>query len=90
MDFGDALRALRDGKRVARLGWPDAMWLVLIPGSTFMVTADRPLGQGAPHLVGARATYQPHIDKMRPEGLGPWAPTHAALLATDWEVRDES
>lgn len=88
MDFGEALRALKDGKRVARRWWGNSVWLVLVPGSTIIVDADRPLGQAAPHLVGQRVEYQPHIDKVREgDGMEPWVPTHGALLADDWEVR---
>lgn len=88
MDFGEALKALKDGRRVARTGWPEATWLVLVPGSNIVVDENRPLGRAAPHLVGGPVAYRPHIDKMREgEGMEPWIPTHGALLAEDWEVR---
>lgn len=87
MDFGDALRALKDGKRVARRGWPDTMWLILVPGSTILVDADRPLGRAAAHLVGGPVAYGAHIDKVREgEGMEPWVPTHGAVLAEDWRL----
>lgn len=87
MDFGDALRALKDGKRVARRWWGNPTWLVLVPGSNITVEADRPLGRAAPYLVGGPVAYRPHIDKMREgEGMEPWIPTHEALLADDWEI----
>lgn len=88
MDFGDALRALKAGKRVGRASWQETTWLVLVPGSNITVDADRPLGQAAPHLVGGPVAYRPHIDKMREgDGMEPWIPSQAALLAEDWEVR---
>lgn len=88
MDFGGALQALKAGKRVGRVEWPDSTWLVLVPGSTIVVDGDRPLGQAAPHLVGHAVGYQPHIDKVRTDGaMEPWVPTHTALLAGDWEIR---
>lgn len=88
MDIGGALAALKEGKRVARRSWPETTWLVLVPGSTITVAADRPLGVAAPHLVGQSTTYRPHVDKMRAgHGLEPWTPSQDALLADDWEVR---
>lgn len=88
MDFGDALRALKDGKRVGRMSWPETSWLVLVPGSNITVDADRPLGKAAPHLVGGPISYRPHIDKVREgDGMEPWCPSQNALLADDWEVR---
>lgn len=85
MDFGDALRALKDGHSVARSGWGWGVCLVLVPGSTVTVDADRPLGKAKPRLVGEPMEYQPHIDKLRNNSrMEPWTPTHEALLATDW------
>jgi hypothetical protein len=86
VNFGEALDLLQNGTRVARRNWADGMWLVLVPGSTITVAADRPLGQAAPDMVGQQVQYQPHIDKMTADGLVPWAPTHNALLAEDWYV----
>ena len=38
MDFGEALRALKDGKRVARKGWNGkGMWLFLGTPGTFSI-----------------------------------------------------
>lgn len=88
MDFGDALKALRNGKRVARLGWrTKGYWLVLVPGSKIVPQAGRPLGVAAPELVGTQVDYRPHIDKWYGQGrVGTWAPSHEALLAEDWTV----
>lgn len=88
MDFGDALKALRNGKRVARASWKvKGYWLILVPGSKIVPQEGRPLGQAAPELVGATLDYQPHIDKWYGHGrIGTWSPSHEALLAQDWTI----
>lgn len=69
MDFGEALAALKAGKRVTRSGWNGAgQWLVLVPGSTITVDAERPLGKAAPELVGQAVSYSPHIDIKTVQG----------------------
>lgn len=88
MDFGQALDALRDGKRLTRTGWNGhGMWLVLVPGSQFTVTADRPLGKADPALVGQSVSYRPHIDMRTADGqIVPWIASQSDLLASDWGI----
>lgn len=88
MDFGQALAALKDGARVTREGWNgEGQWLILVPGSTITVAADRPLGKAVPSLVGQPVEYRPHID-IRTVGteLVPWVASQTDLLAEDWVV----
>jgi uncharacterized protein DUF2829 len=88
MNFGQAIEALKQGKRVSRSGWNGkGMFLILIPGSKIPVSADRPLGQAAPELVGKTIDYQPHIDIWTAqETLVPWIPSQSDVLAEDWGV----
>lgn len=88
MDFSRALRHLKDGTRIRRKRWlHPGMWLILVPGSTITVDADRPLGRAVPSLVGREVLYMPHIDLRNEYGeLAPWNPTHIDLLADDWET----
>ena len=91
MNIAEAVAALKAGHRVTRPAWRDAgIWLILVPGSTITVTADRPLGIAAPELVGEQLTYHPHIDIHTAAGtLGPWAGGANSvdfLLAEDWEI----
>lgn len=89
MNIAEAVAALKAGHRVARPAWrPAGTWLILVPGSTITVTADRPLGIAAPELVGQQITYRPHIDIHCAGTLGPWAGGADAddLLAEDWEI----
>lgn len=85
LPFAAALPLLKAGMRVTRRAWPGTQWLVLVPGSTFTVTADRPMGQAAPDLVNRKVAYQPHIDIVTGDALAaPWHPTSVDLLADDW------
>lgn len=56
MDFGQALRALKAGRRVSRAGWNGkGMWLAYTPGSEFAPEHAKP-GHAAAH----RAAEAPH------------------------------
>lgn len=80
MDFGQALTALKSGKRVSRSGWNGkGMWLILIkPGN-------------AAH-ASAAGTFpmQPCIGMKTATGdMQPgWLASQTDLLAEDWEVLD--
>jgi hypothetical protein len=86
MDFGDALRALKAGRRVARSGWNGKnMWLTLVPGSRVTVQEGRPLAAVLP--VGHAFDYLPHIDMWTAQGqLVPWLASQTDVLAEDWAV----
>lgn len=85
MNFGQAIEALKDGKRVARLGWNGkGMWLALMPEMTVpegMVNArtkaHAPTGDlhvGAYIVMWtARGVWQPG-----------WLASQADMLADDW------
>jgi len=70
MDFGEALRALRDGQRVTRDGWNGRrMWLALqLP--------DEHSKMRRPYI------YMRPVDG----DLVPWVASQSDLLADDWRV----
>ena len=91
MDFGDAIRALKAGKMVARKGWNGkGMWLAMTPGSTFPAVHARP-GHAAKHRadeVGKDGdiVLLPHIDMRAADGsmvIG-WLASQTDMLAEDW------
>ena len=88
MDFGEAIRALKDGKRVARSGWNGkGMFLVLVPGSIGLtVEAGRPLAiAGVP--VGTKFNYLPHVDMWTVDGaFVPWLASQTDVLSEDWMI----
>ena len=89
MNFGDAIRALKDGHKVAREGWNGAgKWLILVnatPNVTFREGSDY-------YRAGIRlASINPHIDMMTKQGtMQPgWLASQADMLAEDWFVVED-
>lgn len=83
MSFGDAIKALKAGKRVARSGWNgQGMFVFLVPGSTFKVNRAPLLGI---YPEGTEINYQPHIDMRTAQGtIVPWLASQTDVLAEDW------
>lgn len=99
MDFGQALGALKSGRRVAREGWNGrGMWLVLVRSFTALDVATPPPPTGADpywamHLVGPRPEdfavkrLAPWIGMKTADGcFVPWLASQTDLLAEDWVV----
>lgn len=90
VDFADALRALRDGKRVQRSAWIPEDYLVLVPEmERTRVCENKPLANsGMP--VGTGFFFPAHIYMYRFDGdnsmLIPWSVSQEDILASDWLV----
>lgn len=86
MNFGDALAAIKEGKKVARKGWNGKnMFLFFTPGSQITVSAGRPLA--AAFLVDSIVDYQPHVDMKTAQGsIVPWLCSQTDMLAEDWVI----
>ena len=97
MDFGDALRALKAGEKVARLGWNGkGMWLSLsceggsfararsIPSQWFWSENNRRYAEDS----GGHATVLPCITMKTATGeiLMGWLASQTDMLAEDWEI----
>ena len=84
-DFGDAIRLLKEGFKVARSGWNGKnMFLFLVQGSKFKVNRPPLLGI---YKEGTEIVYQPHIDmKTADNTVVPWLASQSDLLADDWGV----
>lgn len=82
--FGDAIEALKAGKKMARAGWNGkGMFVFLVPGSVFKVNRAPLLGI---YPEGTEITYQPHIDmKTAQNTVVPWLASQGDVLAEDWE-----
>lgn len=92
MDFGEAIAALQDGKKVSRAGWNGkGMWLILVPGQKNVV-----LREGTPYgdVLGTVVPIEilPHIDMwtVNAEGrramLPGWLASQSDMLADDWNI----
>lgn len=85
LTFGEALVALKAGKKVSRAGWNGkGMFLFLVPGSTFKVSRAPLLGI---YPEGTEINYCPHIDmKTADEKVVPWLASQTDVLAEDWNI----
>jgi len=74
MDFGDAIRALKDGKKVRRRNWNgEGMWLALqVP--------DEHSKMGLPYI------YMSTVEGK----LVPWLASQSDMLSEDWEDLGEA
>lgn len=90
MNFGDALVALKEGKKVARVGWNGkGMYLALQEGS--VITADKARGGVAKCLADSgekEITICPHIDMKAADGtcVVGWFASQTDMLAEDWQI----
>jgi hypothetical protein len=76
MDFGDAIRALKAGKHVARSGWNGkGMWLDL----------QRPDENSKMTLPYVYLNY-PADAANTPGARVPWLASQTDMLAEDWEI----
>lgn len=85
MNFGEALKQLKLGKRVARSGWNGkGMFLFLVNGSTFTVNREPLLSiLGG----GTQVQYHAHIDMKTAQGyVVPWLASQVDILSEDWET----
>jgi len=85
MSFAGALKALKDGNKVARAGWNGkGMFIFLVPGSTFKVNRAPLLGI---YPEGTEIKYHSHIDMKTATGeIVPWLASQTDVLAEDWTV----
>lgn len=83
--FEGALAALKEGKKVARVGWNGkGMFLFLVPGSLFKVNRPPLLGI---YPEGEVIQYHAHIDMKTAQGyIIPWLASQADMLSEDWVV----
>jgi len=88
LTFGQAIEALKAGKKVAREGWNGkGMFLFLVPGSKFKVNRPPLLGI---YPEGTEIEYRPHIDLKTADGsIATWSPSGSDALAEDWIIIDD-
>ena len=88
MTFGDALEALKQGRRVARVGWNDKdTWLCLIT-ETYVARAELP---GLRRYFSKDVCCGPYIVMCAAQGVWQpgWLASQVDMLAEDWFVLPE-
>jgi hypothetical protein len=91
MNFGQALEAIKQGKKAARAGWNGkGMWIMLVPG-----TESAALRDGTPYRLALdqeSCEILPHIDMWtinasgRRAMLPGWLASQSDMLADDWMI----
>lgn len=80
--FGEALAALKCGRRVARAGWNGkGLWLYLVPAATYNAMTD-----AAREHIGDVVPYNAYIALAHDGRVSTWAPSTNDALAEDWFV----
>ena len=94
MDFGDAIREMKMGRKVARRGWNGKnMWVALTPGSTCPAGSARD-GHATFHRAvelpsaESEVVLLPHIDMRTADGsmVVGWLASQTDMLAEDWVI----
>ena len=87
LNFGEAIRALKHGERVARLGWNGkGMYLYFVEGSE--VTQARNNAMDEIIQKNGKAIISPHIDMKCADdtfSIG-WRPTNVDMFTDDWVI----
>lgn len=85
-DFGDAIRYLKQGKRVSRSGWNGkGMWLYYVPGGVYQ--AQTPVAR---ERFGDSVPYRAYVAMVTVDGdVVPWLASQSDVLAGDWSLVEE-
>lgn len=85
MNFGEALEAVKEGRKASRAGWNGkGMFIFLVAGSRFAVNRPPLLGI---YPEGLEISYNAHIDIKNPDGsISTWSPSNGDALAEDWAI----
>lgn len=83
MTFGDAIKAVKQGKKVARKGWNGkGMFVYYVPPAIYDTQTD-----AAKEEFGKYVTYEAYLAiKTVKETVSTWVPSVGDCLAEDWEV----
>lgn len=83
LTFSDALRYLKQGKRVARRHWAEQEHLFVLQGSNKLASVH---GYGFGEYVNEPTFDDTVFKHTRDNRLVSWGPSHADLLKEDWRI----
>lgn len=83
MNFGEAIEALKEGKKVQRTGWNGkGMFLYHVPAGSYPAVTD--IGR---ETFGDTVPYGAYIAmKTAQNNVVPWLASQTDVLADDWEI----
>lgn len=85
MNFGQAIEALKEGKKVSRSGWNGkGMFLYYVPENTYPAITEI-----AKQTFGDNVPYGAYIAmKTAQDNVVPWLASQPDMLSQDWEIVD--
>jgi hypothetical protein len=87
-NFGGALEALRDGRKVSRSGWNGkGMWIVYQKGYPDGIQINKNTAEATGSPVGTVCKFLPYLMIKTADGsFVPWLASQTDILADDWQV----
>jgi hypothetical protein len=85
MNFGQAVEAVKEGKRIGRTGWNGkGMYVYYVPGGDYATQTE-----SAKKEFGDFAHYNPYLAIKTVQGsVSTWVPSINDVLAEDWEIAE--
>lgn len=84
LTFGEALRALKQGKKVRRAGWAGDDHVVLHKGFPNGTAINQNAADATGKPVGTLCGFQPFLLAFTENSYVPWTPSMLDVLAEDW------
>lgn len=84
MNFGQAIEALKEGKKIAREGWNGkGMFVYYVPANAYPASTQAAKSEYGDALV----PYRAYLALKTAQGdVATWSPSTSDALAEDWEV----
>lgn len=88
MNFGQAIEAAKDGKKVARTGWNgQGMYAVIMPGYPDGISVNDLTSKAHDVPRGTVMKFRPYWALFTAQkDVASWAPSGTDSLAEDWEI----
>ena len=88
MNFGQAIEAMKDGKKVQRSGWNGkGMYVCYKDGYPNGVPANESHAKTHNMEVGELVKYQPYLEMRTAQNMFvPWLASQSDMLSNDWEI----
>lgn len=85
MNFGEALQALKEGKKVERTGWNGkGMFIYYVPPGLYPSVTEAAQSQFGDHVP-----YREYLAmKTINNEVVPWVASQSCILAEDWQIVD--
>lgn len=87
MNFGQAIEALKGGRRVARAGWNGkGMWLAYQKAYPAGIPINKNTAEATGIPEGTACKFLPYLMKTAGGEFVPWLASQTDVLAEDWSI----